>query len=123
MSKLSVLIVEDEVMVSMILEDFIDEAGHAVAGTAATLEAALAMVADGRDIHCALLDVNLRGQQSYPVADALDARGIPYAFTSGYGADGIDARFKDRMVLPKPIDMSQLTAFLAKLAQARTSAT
>ncbi len=123
MTKLNVLIVEDEVMVSMILEDFVDDAGHAVAGTAATLDAALAMVADGRDIHCALLDVNLRGQQSYPVADALDARGIPYAFTSGYGSGGIDARFKDRPVLSKPIDMSQLTAFLAGLANARTSAT
>lgn len=123
MSKLSVLIVEDEVMVSMILEDLIDEAGHAVAGTAATLEAALAMVADGRDIHCALLDVNLRGQQSYPVAEALDARAIPYAFTSGYGAGGIDARFAHHPMLAKPIDVTKLQAFLAAQAQARTSAT
>lgn len=123
MSKLSVLVVEDEVMVSMILEDFIDEAGHAVAGTAATLQEALAMVADGREIHCALLDVNLRGTHSYPVAEALDARGIPYAFTSGYGAGGIDPRFKDRAVLAKPIDMTQLTAFLDGLAQTRRSAT
>ena len=123
MSKLSVLIVEDEIMVSMILEDIIDEAGHAVAGTAATLDAALAMVADGRDIHCALLDVNLRGQQSYPVALALDARAIPYAFTSGYGAGGIDAQFAHRPVLAKPIDIIKLQAFLEETARARASAT
>ena len=101
---LSVLIVEDEVMVSMILEDMIEDAGHGVAGTAVSVDAALAMLADGRTIHCALLDVNLRGQLSYPVADALDAKGIAYAFTSGYGAGGIDPRYKDRPVLAKPID-------------------
>ena len=123
MSKLSVLIVEDEIMVSMILEDLIDEAGHVVAGTAATLDAALAMATDGREIHCALLDVNLRGQQSYPVAEALDARGVPYAFTSGYGAAGIDPRFQHRTVLAKPIDVTKLAAFLDAHANARASAT
>ena len=122
MAQLKVLLVEDEVMVSMILEDLIDEIGHTVVGTAATLEMALAMVADGREIHCALLDVNLRAQQSYPVAEALDVRGIPYAFTSGYGAAGIDPRFQHCTVLAKPIDLTKLQAFLRELAQARISA-
>lgn len=123
MAKLNVLVVEDEVMVSMILEDLIDDAGHAVAGAAASLEAALAMVTDGRAIDCALLDVNLRGHLSYPVAEALDARGIAYAFTSGYGAGGIDARFAHHTVLAKPIDVAKLNEFLALQAQRRTSAT
>ena len=115
--KLSVLVVEDEVMVSMILEDMIEDAGYAVAGAAVSIDAALGLLADGRTVHCALLDVNLRGQLSYPVADALDARGIPYAFTSGYGAGGIDPRYKDRPVLSKPIDAAKLTAFLAEQAK------
>jgi hypothetical protein len=62
-----------------------------------------------------LLDVNLRGQLSYPVADALDAKGIPYAFTSGYGAGGIDARFSGATVIGKPIDAAQLTAFVKSI--------
>ena len=115
--KLSVLVAEDEVMVSMILEDMIEDAGHAVAGTAVSVDAALALIADGRTIVCALLDVNLRGQLSYPIADALDAKGITYAFTSGYGAAGIEARFKDRVVLAKPIDVAKLNAFLAAQAK------
>ena len=123
MSQLSVLVVEDEVMVSMILEDMIEDAGHAVAGTAMTVGAALEMLADGRAVHCALLDVNLRGQLSYPVAEALDARGVAYAFTSGYGAAGIDERFKNRLVLSKPIDTTMLNTFLAEQARRLASAT
>src|SRR5665811_735302 len=69
-----VLVVEDEVMVSWILEDMLAELGCEVVGPAARIEQALAIV-NAETIDFAVLDVNLNGKKSFPVADALLARG------------------------------------------------
>jgi DNA-binding response OmpR family regulator len=80
---LSILIVEDEPLISMMLEDFVDTLGHSVAGTADSVEAALAHVATG-GFDVAILDVHLRGgEASWPVADALFERDVPFLLATG----------------------------------------
>jgi CheY-like chemotaxis protein len=79
-----VLVVEDEPIVGMLLEDMLLDLGVEVVGPAATLAEALAL-AEREDLAAALLDVNLGGERSYPVADALARRGVPFLFLTGYG--------------------------------------
>jgi CheY-like chemotaxis protein len=99
---LRILLVEDEAMVAMIIEDTLTDIGCEVVGPMASIERALA-AAKGEDrIDGAFLDVNLRGELVYPVAEALTARGIPFAFVTGYGEKGIDARYHGAPVLTKP---------------------
>jgi CheY-like chemotaxis protein len=109
-----VLVVEDEVMVSWALEDMLAELGCEIVGPAARVSQALAMV-EGEDVDAAVLDINLNGQKSYPVADALTARGVPFVFSTGYHKDGIPNGYRDFPVLQKPYDRSKLRDTLAKL--------
>ncbi len=77
-----ILIVEDEPLIAMMLEDFLDVLDKQVAGTVDSVDDALARVAEG-GIDAAILDVNLRGgQKSTPVAEALAERGVPFVFAT-----------------------------------------
>jgi CheY-like chemotaxis protein len=77
-----VLIVEDEPLISMMLEDFLDSLGHRIAGTCENVPDALERVEQG-GFDVAIIDVNLNGQQVWPVADRLAAKGIPYVLATG----------------------------------------
>ena len=112
---LRILIVEDEMLVAMNIEDMLLERGHEVAGIAARLEPALALARDGA-FDVAMLDVNLAGDRSFPVADLLAGRGIPILFATGYGLDGIEEKYRDRPVLQKPFRAQDLAAAVEALA-------
>lgn len=99
-------------MIAMMAEDMLDAVGCAVVGTADTVDAAMLAIARD-DFDMALLDVNLRGQSSMPVAQALRDRGRFFAFSTGYGADGIDAAYHDVPMLAKPYALAQLEALVA----------
>lgn len=111
MKRLRVLLVEDEGLVAMMLEDLLEDLGCEVAGSLASVGAALAWIEAGGSADVALLDVNLSGEPVFPVADALKARGVPYAFATGYD-EGHDPRFKDAPLLGKPIRQERLEALL-----------
>jgi DNA-binding response OmpR family regulator len=101
----NILIVEDEPLIAMMLEDFLDILDHQVAGTADHIAAALALIEAG-GIDAAILDVNLRdGEQSWPIADALAARGIPFVLATGGSGDSVAESHRDRPVLSKPFTM------------------
>ena len=108
------LIVEDEMLVSMVIEDALAGLGVEIAGAAGTLEQALAQAEKGT-FDCAILDVRLHGKDIYPVADMLAARGIPFVFSTGYGKSGLPDRYRDRPVLPKPFLPQDLERVLAEL--------
>ena len=78
-----VLVVEDESLVAMLLEDCLAELGYEVAGTVGDVSTALEAVKQG-NLDMAVLDVNLGGTMSFPIAEELDARGVPYIFVTGY---------------------------------------
>jgi CheY-like chemotaxis protein len=96
-----VLIVEDETMVSMVIEDMVCDLGGHVVGPVASFEPAMACALEA-DFDLAILDVNLDGLAVYPIADALCERGIPFIFTTGYDSSVIPQRYQGRCVLSKP---------------------
>ncbi|HWH17818.1 MAG TPA: response regulator [Allosphingosinicella sp.] len=116
--RLRILIVEDEMLVAMNIEDMLLELGHEVAGIASRLEPALALARESA-LDAALLDVNLAGSQSFPVAAALRDRGIPFLFATGYGPKGIIDEFRDWPVLQKPFRAADLERAIASLPEGR----
>lgn len=111
-----VLIVEDEGLISAQIEAVLDEAGCAVMGPAADVQEALAL-ATGPPPDVAILDVNLAGERSDPVADALAARGIPFLFCTGYASGGAPERHRDAPVLNKPLDPAELIRAIGDLTR------
>lgn len=95
-----ILVVEDEPLVSMLIEDLLLDLGCMVVGPASTVAQALALV--GQDVDAALLDVNLGAEHVYPVADALAAADVPFAFVTGYGRHGLVGAHCDRPTIHKP---------------------
>jgi CheY-like chemotaxis protein len=113
-----VLVVEDELMVSWVLEDMLAELGCEVVGPAARVSQALAIV-DAEFIDLAILDVNLNGQKSFPIADALVARGVPIIFSTGYNDDGILDSYKAYQLMQKPYSQADLSAALERVIWAK----
>jgi CheY-like chemotaxis protein len=115
---LRVLLVEDEILVALLLEDMLGELGHTVVGPVARLDKALEMARSER-FDLAFLDVNLDGEQVYPVAEALAARDIPFFFVTGYGREGLCAPYGDRPTLQKPFRRHDLRKLLASVCRAK----
>ena len=114
LSSLKVLVVEDEALVSMLVEDMLTDLGCTIVGPAAEIEEALRL-ASSADIDAALLDVNLGGRPIFPVADTLKARGVPFAFASGYGEAGLIEDHRGAAVLQKPFREADLRRVLEGL--------
>ena len=106
-----ILLVEDEMLVSMLLEDLLTDLGCEVVGPVAQLGRAvdLATVAS---FDAALLDLNVDGTEVYPVAHILAERGIPFAFVTGYGASRVTKDYRERPVLQKPFHHAALARIL-----------
>ena len=101
-------------IVVWLLEDMLVDLGCAIVGPATSVNRALAMI-DAEAFDAAVLDVNLDGQMSYPVADALTARGMPFVFSTGYDKDTLRDGYRTFPVLQKPFHRSELGDALAKL--------
>src|SRR5450755_3793242 len=89
-----VLVVEDEMIVAWLLQDMLADLGCVVVGPAASINEALVMI-DAEAFDVAVLDVNLNGKMSYPIADVLASRGVPFLFSTGYD--------KDRLLASRPL--------------------
>lgn len=111
---LRVLLVEDEMLVGMLLEDFLCELGCVVIGPVTSLKEAVASAHDAQ-VDVALLDVNLAGADAFPVAEVLAGRDIPFAFLTGYRHPHGDSRFDGRPTLQKPVDKAVLGRVMAAL--------
>jgi CheY-like chemotaxis protein len=110
---LRILLVEDEAIIAMTAEDMLEELGCTVTATASSLDEALA-AAENTAFDIALLDINLNGAASLPVAARLRAAGRPFVFTTGYGAAGSGAEFADVPLVTKPYQLSDLEAAIAR---------
>jgi CheY-like chemotaxis protein len=108
-----ILVVEDEMLVLMNIETALTDLG-CTATSAGTIDAALTLL-DYASFDAAMLDINLRGEKSYPVADALARRGIPFVFSTGYGNHRERPDFADRPMLRKPYLKGHLVAALSAL--------
>jgi len=106
-----VLVVEDESTVLMLLEDMLLDLGFADVETAMGVVEAIPL-AETSDISFAILDVNLGGERSFPVADVLRARGVPFIFATGYGSRGMEGESVGSTVLKKPFRRDELAAII-----------
>ena len=109
---LRILVVEDEMTIALLIEDMLLDLGHTVVDLAMRLPQALAL-AETAQIDLAVLDVNLDGRLSFPVADALQARGVPFIFATGYGSAGVDPAYRNHTVIKKPFLMKDLEGAIA----------
>jgi CheY-like chemotaxis protein len=107
----SVLIVEDEPLIAMMLEDFLDSLGHRVAGTCESLAEAMSRVEEG-GFDVAIVDIHLGGEQVWPVADRLAARGIPYVLATGGHIEPPPAAHAAAPVLAKPFTLEAIEPVL-----------
>lgn len=120
MKGLRVFIVEDEAILLCDLEDMVTHMGLQIVGSATSLDQAIKLVSSGLEIDVALLDMNLNGESSDPVADLLLEKGAGLLFVSGYGRHGLSDRFSDCHVLQKPYDETKLSNALQRLLASQT---
>jgi DNA-binding response OmpR family regulator len=123
-----ILIVDDEPLITAMLEDWLSELGHDVVGPAHNLARALDLA--NSEIDAAIVDVSLGKDNCYPLVDALMGRKRPLALATGHGQDGIDPRYRTQSTLRKPFDFATFRRTVDELleqsrpsASASTSAT
>ena len=111
---LRILMVEDEPIIAMALEELLEDEGArpTVAGSLEQANEALA----GQEFDAAILDINIHGQKSYPVARVLMERGVPFVFASGYGDTLNPDEFAQVPAVTKPYDLAAITRALFPLA-------
>ena len=109
-----ILVVEDEMLILLNIEDMLADLGCTSVSAATTVDQALALIG-AQAFDAAMVDVNLDGTKSYPVAEALAARGVPFAFSTGYSGQSIADGYRDRPVLGKPYSDVELVAILTRL--------
>lgn len=107
-----VLVLEDETLVSMMVEDMLMDLGCEIIGPFSRLDQALNAVKEGVEFDMALLDVNLGGERSFPLAEVLAEKQIPFVFTTGYDESGMPDAWRGRPSLRKPFMMHEMAAIL-----------
>ena len=111
-----VLVIEDESLVAMLIQDTLADIGCEVVGSASRFAEAISK-ASGLSFDVAILDVNLNGQQTFPIAEALSERGVAFVWATGYGEESLPESLK-APVLPKPFRQQDLErALRAALAR------
>ena len=105
---MAVLLIEDEALIRMLLESELAELGHRIAAKASNLASGLTLAKEA-DYQLAILDINLNGRPSFPIADAVRARGKALLFVTGYESSGLTADYKGAVVLQKPFTPAQLS--------------
>jgi DNA-binding response OmpR family regulator len=103
-----ILIVEDEPLIAMMLEDFLESLGHSISATCDTVDTAMTEVEKG-GFDLAILDVNLKGQNVWPVASRLRQRGVPFVIASGGHVDPPPAEFASVPLIEKPYTVDRVT--------------
>jgi len=113
-----ILLVEDEPLVAMETESELASLGLEVVGPAMNIEDAKRMIAESA-FDAALVDANLGGRSAEEIAATLTRRGIPFAFATGYGREGLPERFRNAALLAKPFDANKLMEIVSDLLSRR----
>lgn len=112
-----ILVVEDQYLIRMMLEDMLVDLGHDIAAAVGTMAEASDHARNG-DFHVAILDVNVDGEQIFPVADIIAERGLPFAFLTGYSESSLPDAYRGCPTLLKPFQAAQLATTIAGLLAA-----
>jgi CheY-like chemotaxis protein len=108
-----VLVIEDEMLILMMIEDMLADLGCESVAVASKVGPAISLI-EGQEFDTAMLDMNLNGIESYPVADALLARDVPYFFSTGNSLTDMKDGYRDQDVLKKPFTFEQLSSMLSR---------
>lgn len=114
-AKRRALVVEDEVLVAMFVEEMLGELGYEVAAISSHLDEGLRLARTAA-FDFAVLDINLNGLQSFPIAEALRQRGIPFVFATGYSNRVLGTAFADAPLVQKPFSLDELRLALENLS-------
>ena len=116
---LRVLVVEDNLLLAEVTRLLLEDSGCEVVGPAGRLKRGLRLAQEG-PLDGAILDINLHGEMSFPIAEVLHARGVPFIFVTGYEDRGIvPMAFRSAPRLDKPVTDEQLTEAIAKAFAAK----
>jgi two-component SAPR family response regulator len=107
------MILDDEAIIALDLAGMLQDLGHTVVSMANRVAGGMEFAKHG-DLDMAILDINVHGVTSFPLATVLQDRGVPFIFASGYGESGLIDGFRDALVLTKPYGMDDLTQVVAK---------
>jgi CheY-like chemotaxis protein len=107
-----VLVVEDEYFLAEDIVRGLEERGAEMVGPIGDIDHALDLIDESERLDGAVLDLNLRGEMAFPVADALLERGIPFVFATGYDSASIPPRYKDVTRCEKPVDAPKIARAL-----------
>jgi CheY-like chemotaxis protein len=112
-----ILIVEDDYLVAQVLVDLLEDAGAEVLGPIGWVNEAISFIENNAEsFDGVILDINLHGEKSYPVADALSARSLGFVFATGYCASVIEPKYKHHPRCRKPFSRPVLITALAEAA-------
>jgi DNA-binding response OmpR family regulator len=111
----SILVIEDETLIALDLAELLEFAGAKVLGPVATVLSATAVIEATLAIDGAILDLNLRGERSVPVAYRLKAKNVPFIFVTAYGRREIPDDLRDAPVIGKPCQGSRVLHVLAEM--------
>jgi DNA-binding response OmpR family regulator len=112
-----ILVIEDDFLVAETLTYMLEDAGATILGPIGWRDEARAFISrDSTKFDTVVLDINLHGQPSYPIADALIERGIHFIFMTGYGADALEAGYRSYPRCEKPFEQKALFAALASVS-------
>jgi CheY-like chemotaxis protein len=109
-----ILVVEDELLISALIEDWLSELGCEVVGPAHSVPDALDLAANEK-IDGAILDFNLAGEDAQAVASLLNSQSIPFVFATGDNAVDPDSGLNELLVLKKPFNFEEMKLVVAKL--------
>lgn len=118
LENLRFMILDDEAIIALDLAGMLEDLGHTVVSMATRVAGGMDFARHG-DLDMAILDINVNGVTSFPLASILQGRGIPVIFASGYGERGLIDGFRDALVLTKPYGVDDLTR---RVAEARGAA-
>ncbi len=111
----TILVVEDESLVAMLLETILEDMGCETLGPVSTIDEALSVIGEGSAFDGALLDVNVAGKEVFPVAAALKERGVPFVFSTGYGEGGLPEEWRGHPTIQKPFTEDAVQQALMKV--------
>jgi CheY-like chemotaxis protein len=109
----SILVIEDEMLIIMMIEDMLTDLGCESIAVASKVGPAISLV-NGQIFDVAMVDLKLDGTESYPIADALTERGVPYFFSTGNCLASVKDGYRNRDVLTKPFTLEQLSQMLSR---------